>query len=145
MRALVGSPDWLARSALLWEAAYDVVDRAFADLPGVSVVSYESLVQQPVDRFAGLYRRLGLTWSGAAERRIREATSERPGAERGAMRWSGLSRTAFRPMGQATALSTFRERLTPEEIERARELTAAVAARILPRAARTAEHPSDHA
>jgi hypothetical protein len=34
MRALVGSPDWLARTCLLWEATYDVVDRAFPGDPG---------------------------------------------------------------------------------------------------------------
>jgi hypothetical protein len=145
MRALVGSPDWLARSALLWEATYDVVDRAFGNLPGVNLVSYESLVQQPVERFAELYKTLGLTWTDGAEQQIREATTERPGAERGAMRWSGLSRTAFRPMGRATALTTYRERLTAEEIDRVRELTATVAARVLPRVKRASEATRDSA
>jgi hypothetical protein len=35
-------------------------------------------------------------------------------------------------MGSATALSTYRNRLTPAEVERVRELTAGVAARVLP-------------
>jgi hypothetical protein len=135
MRGLVGSPDWLARSCLLWEATYDVVDRAFRSVPGVHLVSYESLVRDPMTRFADLYGSLGLTWSDGAAGRIRAATSEQPGAAQGAMRWSlrgGLSRTAYRPMGQGTALSTYRSRLTPEEIARVRELTATVAARVLP-------------
>ncbi len=135
MRSLVGSPDWLARSCLLWEAAYDVVDRSFRGLPGVHLVSYESLVQDPMTGFAEVYGSLGLTWSDGAEERVRTATTERPGAANGAMRWSlrgGLSRTAYRPMGRGTALSTYRSRLTPGEIERVRELTATVAARVLP-------------
>jgi hypothetical protein len=135
MRSLVGSPDWLARSCLLWEATYDVVDRAFRSIPGVHLVSYESLVQDPMKRFAEVYGDVGLTWSDRAADRIRAATTEQAGAAQGAMRWSlrgGLSRTAYRPMGQATALSTYRSRLTPEEIERVRVLTSSVAARVLP-------------
>jgi hypothetical protein len=134
MRALVGSPDWLARSALLWEIAYDVVDRSVCHLPGVRLVSYESLVDDPVRGFADLYAGLGLPWSESADRTIRAATEERPDAARGAMRWSlrgGLSRTAYRPMSRSTALSTYRERLTADEIARVREMTGHVAARIL--------------
>jgi hypothetical protein len=84
--------------------------------------------------FEDLYRRFGLTWSADAERRVREATTEKAGAEQGSHRWSlrgGLSRTAYRPMGSATALSTYRTRLTPAEVERVRELTGGVAARVL--------------
>ena len=136
MRALVGSDDWLARTCLLWEMTYDVVDRAFRPLPGVHVVAYEDLVRQPLEAFADLYGRFGLTWSEEAAGRVREATTERPGAEQGSHRWSlrgGLSRTAFRPMGASTALSTYRSRLTADEVERVRDLTADVAGRILPR------------
>jgi hypothetical protein len=140
MRALVGSPDWLARSCLLWEATYDVVDRAFRSVPGVHLVSYESLVQDPLGRFAEVYGDLGLTWSTRAAERVDAATADSEGATQGAMRWSlrgGLSRTAYRPMGRTTALSSYRARLTPEEIDRVRSLTADVAARVLPAAAGT--------
>ena len=135
LRDLEDSPDWLARSCLLWEAAYDVVDRAFRDLPGVHLVGYEQLVQDPQPAFADVYRRTGLTWSPRAAERVRAATTERPGAAQGAMRWSlrgGLSRTAYRPMSSGTALATYRDRLTPDEVARVRELTAEVAARVLP-------------
>jgi hypothetical protein len=100
----------------------------------VHLIGYEDLVQDPMTGFADLYQRFGLTWSADAERRIREATTEKAGAEQGSHRWSirgGLSRTAYRPMGQATALSTYRTRLTQAEVERVRELTAPVAARVL--------------
>jgi hypothetical protein len=138
MRSLIGSPDWLARTCLLWELTYDVVDRAFAPLHGVHVVSYERLVQQPMEGFADLYGRFGLTFSDEAASAVREATTEKAGAEQGSHRWSlrgGLSRTAYRPMGAATALSTYRSRLTEAEVDRVRELTADVAARILPKTA----------
>ena len=68
MRQLVGSPDWLARTCLLWEATYDVVDRAFRQLPGVHLLSYEGLVEAPLDGFADMYARVGLTWSPEAAR-----------------------------------------------------------------------------
>ena len=134
MRELVDSPDWLARTCLLWEATYAAVDRTLRHVPGVSLVGYESLVKDPQGGFADLYGRLGLTWSERAEQQVREATTEQAGAGRG-FHWSlrgGVSRTAYRPMGQNTALSTYRDRLTPEEIARVHELTAEVAARVLP-------------
>jgi hypothetical protein len=106
----------------------------------VHVVGYESLVQDPMTGFADLSERFGLTWSDAAAGRVREATTERAGAEQRKFSWSfrgGVSRTAYRPQGAATALSTYRNRLTPAEVERVRELTAEVAGRVLP-AVRTA-------
>ena len=97
---------------------------------------YGDLILSPMDGFSDLYGRFGLTWSDDAARRVREATTEKAGAEQGSHRWSlrgGLSRTAYRPMGASTALSTYRSRLTEAEVERVRELTAEVAARVLPR------------
>jgi hypothetical protein len=135
MRELVGSDDWLARTCLLWELTYDIVDRAFRPIPGVDVVSYESLVRRPTEGFADLYERFGLTWSDRAAERVRAATTGKNGADEGSHRWSlrgGLSRTAYRPMGAETALSTYRLRLSEDEVARVRELTADVAARILP-------------
>ena len=139
MRALIGSPDWLARTCLLWEMVYDVVDRAFRPLPGVHVRSYEALVRDPLGGFAELYERCDLTWSPRAERLVRESTTDRPGGDRASHRWSlrgGLNRTAFRPMGAAAALSPTRSGLSEEEAERVRRLTAAVMARLLPPAGR---------
>jgi len=136
MRSLIGSPDWLARTCLLWELTYDIVDRSFRELPGVHLVGYEDLVADPVPGFQRLYEQFGLTWSPEARARVEAATSGGSESATGSHRWSlrgGLSRTAYRPMSSETALSTFRSRLTPEEIERVRELTAPVAARVLPR------------
>lgn len=140
MRALVGSSDWLARTCLLWEATYDVVDRAFRQIPGVHVIGYENLVQDPMGGFADLYGRFGLTWSDQAAGRVREATTEKAGAEK-KFQWSlrgGISRTAYRPQGAATALSTYRTRLSADEVARVRELTADVAGRVLGNGLRSA-------
>lgn len=129
MRQLIGSPDWLARSCLLWEMTYAVVDRAFRPLPGVQVVQYEALVRSPLEGFQALYASLGLSWSERAGTLVRQATT---GSDRsnGAHVWSlagGLSRTAYRPMAPATALGSYQSRLTPAEIQRVRALTGEVA------------------
>lgn len=134
MRALVGSPDWLARSCLLWELAYDVVDRTVAPLPGARIMRYESLVQDPLSSFQALYADLGLTWSTSSRKRVEQATTG-AASSRTAHSWSlagGLSRTAYRPMDAGTALSSYQTRLTPAEIDRVRELTAVVAGRFYP-------------
>lgn len=134
MRASIGSPDWLSRSCLLWELAYDVVHRAFAPLPGVRIVRYEDLVRDPLNAFADLYAALGLTWSTAARQRVETATTG-TGTAKSAHSWSlagGLSRTAYRPMSRDAALASYQQRLTPEEVARVRELTAPVARQFYP-------------
>jgi len=132
MRSLVGSPDWLARTALLWRMTYEFFAAVRADRPGIQVRSYESLVADPLDAFADVYRDLGLTWTERVAGRVRDATTDHGRAEQ-AHTWSlrgGVSRTAFRPMDAATALGTFRDRLTDDEIARVRELTAGVLDRL---------------
>lgn len=134
MRDLIGSPDWLARSCLLWEAAHHVVLQTAAGRPGVQLVGYEDLVRDPLDRFEALYGSLGLTWSRDARRQVGRATTASGGGGGGAAHtWSwrgGLSRTAYRPMDATAALSSYGSRLTPEQIERVRELTAELSARL---------------
>ena len=144
MRSLIGSPDWLARSCLLWELAYAVVDRAIAPLPGARINRYEDLVQAPLTGYRQLYADLGLTWSPQSRRRVEQATSG-DASSRSAHSWSlvgGLSRTAYRPMAAGTALRSYQTRLTPAEIERVRELTAVVAARFYPSATEEARRDS---
>jgi len=99
MRALIGSPDWLARICLLWRAVSDVIDTSLRPLPGVHVVRYEDLVRSPLTRFRHLYGVLGLTWSDKVRARLLAATTGAAGTDR-SHAWSlrgGLSRTAYRP------------------------------------------------
>lgn len=133
MRALIGSPDWLARSCLLWEAAHDVVLRTVEGLSGVQVIRYEDLVRQPIPRFASLYASLGLTWTEDSRRQVQRATTASTGSAEAAHTWSlrgGLSRTAYRPMDASSALGSYAQRLTAVEIERVHELTAGVRERV---------------
>ncbi|GAA2370578.1 sulfotransferase domain-containing protein [Nonomuraea africana] len=119
LRALAGSDDRIATVCALWRVTRAILART----EGITVVSYEELAAAPLPGFRRLYEVAGLPWTPAAERRItRACTASRP-AERG-FAWSGLSRTAYRPMDSSHALHSYRERLTVEEIDRVRALTA---------------------
>lgn len=125
------------RAALLWAAAYEVADTAFRDLPGVRLVRYEDLADDPLAGFRSLYRHMGLIWTARAERTIRAATSadDRSAARGGrgdAFAWSlrgGASRTAFRPMDSAAAAKSAAGRLDAQSVARVRSVTDPVAVR----------------
>ena len=130
MRALADSPDTLAKAALLWRITYDSLAKLAERPPHrLSLRRYEDLATDPVPGFRELYGLCGLTWTGQVEQRVIAATTGRADTER-RFAWSlrgGLSRTAFRPMDSRAALQTYRDRLTPAEINRVRDLTADVA------------------
>ncbi|MFI6500424.1 sulfotransferase [Nonomuraea typhae] len=119
LRALVGSQDRLAKAAALWRVTRTILAKP---APGVRVVSYETLAADPLNGFRDLYGHTGLTWTPAAERRITRAclTGGSPGH---GFAWTGLSRTAFRPMDSRRALAGAARGLTTGEAARVRELT----------------------
>ncbi|MEU4330318.1 sulfotransferase family protein [Nonomuraea dietziae] len=119
LRALAGSQDRIAKVCALWRVTRSLLART----EGITVVSYEELARSPLQGFRRLYDVAGLRWTAAAERRITRACTARGEADRG-FAWSGLSRTAYRPMDSSQALSSYRERLTTDEIDRVRALTA---------------------
>lgn len=130
LRRLVGSQDELEKNAALWRITYDAIDglRKRADL---HVVRYEDLASEPEKAFGELYRTCELEWDSEAQQAIQAAT-QADGEPTKAMSWSlkgGLSRTAYQAMDSKSALSTFKDRLTPEEIARVTELTAEVKSR----------------
>jgi hypothetical protein len=116
-------------ASLLWRVIYGTVAGYRQEVPGLEVVRHEDLSADPVPAFRSLYGRLGLPFGPGAERAILAATSAGSGG--GAMRWSvsggGVSKTAARRLDSRANLQVWRERLTPEEVARIRELTADVA------------------
>ncbi|WP_268961131.1 sulfotransferase [Nonomuraea cypriaca] len=118
LRALVGSQDRVAKAAALWRITRTILART----PGILVIPYESLAADPLPAFERLYAYAGLRWTPAAERRIAKACSGGEGG--GAFRWSGLSRTAYRPMDSRLALRDAARGLSPDEAARVRALTA---------------------
>lgn len=113
LRRLVGSQDRIAKAAALWRFAREVLMSA----PGIRVVTYESLADDPVAGFRDLYGFAGLTWSDKAERRITRACTAGESAGPG-FSWAGLSKTGFRRMDSRLALRDARKGLSPEEVRR---------------------------
>jgi hypothetical protein len=121
--SLAGVADPIATTAGLWRVARTITARLAERHPGILVVSYEDLARDPLRGFRHLYEWCGLTWSARAERRITRACTASAAHERHAFAWSGLSRTAYRPMDSRQALSAGAARLSPKDIERVRRLT----------------------
>lgn len=122
LRSLAGSRDPIAGTALLWKTARRITDTIAGRTPGVRVARYEDLCAAPLDGFRDLYDWCGLPWTDRAARRIAAAcTSSRPPA-RSPFTWTGLSRTAFRPMDSRQALTS--ASLPHEDAIRVRALTA---------------------
>jgi hypothetical protein len=118
----IASQDPLAKAAALWNVARQVTDSVAARTPGIRVVSFERLASAPLDGFRDLYKWCGLPWTARAARRIATACTARQ-SRTGGFAWTGLSKTAFRPMDSREALDAYRQRLTPDEIARVETLT----------------------
>ncbi|MFG1947865.1 sulfotransferase [Nonomuraea sp. NPDC048826] len=119
LRALVGSQDRVAKAAALWRVTRTILSR----VPGILIASYDELAADPLPGFRALYGYAGLRWSRTAERRIVQACTAGH-SPAGGFAWSGVSRTAFRPMDSRLALCSGSRGLTDEEIARIGELTA---------------------
>lgn len=128
----LGDSDEVVKTAALWSAAYDAVDRLFRPLPKVRVVSYESLASRPVPAFTDLYETLGLTMTDRSRGKIKEATTTAARRPR-AFRWSGTSRTAFQPMDSAASLESYKRRLSSEQVAAVDEVTEDVRSRFYER------------
>jgi Sulfotransferase family len=141
--ARAGDGDGIGPASLLWRVIYATVAAYRQEIGGLEVVRHEDLSADPGPAFASLYDRLGLPFGPDAERTIlaattsgsgwpRASTSPRKASVGAAMRWSlsggGVSKTAARRLDSRANLQVWRERLTPEEVARIRELTADVAA-----------------
>ena len=122
--------DGVGPASLLWRVIYGTVAAYRQEIPGLEVVRHEDLSADPVPAFAGLYDRLGLPFGPEAERAIVQATTAGSGggAMRGSVSAGGVSKTAARRLDSRANLQVWRERLTPEEVARIRELTAETAA-----------------
>lgn len=117
---LTGSPDPIDGTAMLWKTAFQVVEAAAGRTEGIRVVRYEDLCAAPLDGFRDLYAWCGLPWTPRAARRITAAcTSAR--SRGAAFTWTGLSRTAYRPMDSRQALT--RSPLPPRAAARVVALT----------------------
>ena len=113
--------DIIGQASLLWAMVYRSVQLACQQIPSVNVVRHEDLSVDPVAGFRKLYGELGIEFSWAVERRVRESSSADNPAElaRGKVHSVKLDSRAN--------LHSWKRRLSPEEIARVRRLTEDVA------------------
>ena len=122
-RMAAGGHDLVEEAIVLWNALYGVVATLEDRHPEWHVLRYEDLAAAPVEGFARLYPDLGLRWDDEVARRTAAFSDERnvkevPAREKGTVRRDSRA-----------AMWTWAHRLTPEEVERVRAGTSAVAAR----------------
>ncbi|XVQ84973.1 sulfotransferase domain-containing protein [Microbispora siamensis] len=100
-----GDRDVVTGAAMVWKVARQVTDTVAPRTPGIRVVRYEDLCAAPLDGFRDLYDWCGLPWTGRAARRITAACTSSRSGSRPAFAWTGLSRTAYRPMDSRQVLT----------------------------------------
>ncbi|HEV2370717.1 MAG TPA: sulfotransferase domain-containing protein [Streptosporangiaceae bacterium] len=132
IRAAIASGDPVEQTAVLWRVTYAAMCEVVENIaPEIHVQRYEDLASDPVNAFSQVYQACGLTFSHEARQTIVAATTGGGTAEK-SHEWSlkgGVSRTAYRPMDSRSSLTSYRDRLSPEQIARVTELTAEVAKR----------------
>jgi len=128
-RMAAGGHDLVDEAIVLWNALYGVVATLEDRHPEWHVLRYEDLAAAPVEGFAALYPALGLRWDDGVAARVAAFSDEGnvrevPAGEKGTVRRNSRA-----------AMWTWLNRLTPQEIDRVRAGTAAVAARYYDEAA----------
>lgn len=122
-RGYRGEIDIVGEAIVMWNSIYEVVDTFRARRPEWAFVKYESLADDPIAGFRDLYRRLGLSWAEDVARKIKDMNSSQNPGEVPLWRRRAVKRDS------GAAKRTWRERLTPEEIERVRAGTRDIALR----------------
>ncbi len=121
MQAARTSTDTLARACLLWRMLYDVFHRVRQPRPEFIAVRHEDLSRDPQAGFGALYAQLGLPFSERVARQVEAASrAENP---------SEVSRQNIYnvKLDSRANLKNWQKRLTADEIQRVRDLTADVA------------------
>jgi hypothetical protein len=116
-----GEVDLVGEGIVMWNVLYGFVAKLRERRPEFLYVVYEDLAADPLPGFEELYSHLGLRWDPTVRERIAGfSDSSNPKDV------SARNRRAVKRDSQA-ASETWRQRLTPDEIERVTTQTAAVA------------------
>jgi hypothetical protein len=108
-------PAILDEAILLWNVLYGAAATLEERHPDWIFVRHEDVAAGPVERFRDLYSRLGLEWTPAVERLVRETSSaENPGEAR---RADSIRRAS------ASQVRAWTSQLSREETERVRSGT----------------------
>jgi hypothetical protein len=121
--ALASSHDLVDRVALLWRIIHAVVAEYENSFPEFVVLRQEDLSRAPVERFAGLYDRLGLRFTSVAREAVAASSSGDNPTE------TSIENPYVTQIDSWANLENWKQRLTGEEVWRIRRLTEEVAGR----------------
>ncbi|MBN1148834.1 MAG: sulfotransferase domain-containing protein [Anaerolineales bacterium] len=126
MEAAASAPqDIIGHAGLLWRMIYQVVSQYSDSLPQVRLVRHEDLSLDPIQGFGELYASLGLPFTKQARQAILESSGSDNPKELS-------SRAHATRLDSQANLRNWRRRLSTEEIERLRRITASVAEQYYP-------------
>jgi len=108
------------QAILLWNLIHHQILRFREEHPDWEFLRHEDLSREPVERFRALYDRFGLSWTDDVRRTVEEHSGV--GNPEETMDAASHKRDSLR------AMTAWKDRLTPEEIDRIRTGTEAVAA-----------------
>ena len=115
-------PGVVDQAGLLWVIVHTVIDRYRREHPEWAFARHEDLSTDPFAGFRTLFEHLGLPYTAGVERYIADTTGTANAAEAP----TGVTHELRRD--SSANVHTWRNRLDPDEIERVRARTAAVAA-----------------
>ena len=113
--------DVIGQGSLLWRLICHVSYQVQQRDPKLHVVLHEELSMQPLPRYEDLYAKLELPFTGKARKGILKATSAKNPQE------VSLDSIYSTNLDSAANLENWKQRLSPEEIARIRDLTQDVA------------------
>jgi hypothetical protein len=116
------SHDLVDRVALLWHVVYRTVADYRDRFAGFQIVRQEDLSREPVEGYRALYEALGLPLSRESETAIAEASSSANPKE------SSVERPHDTHLDSRATLTSWKRRLSDDEVARIRNVTAETAA-----------------
>lgn len=120
-RATAAPEDLVFQACLLWRIIYHVVAQYRQEFPEFQIVRHEDLSLQPLEAFERLYHALGVPFTKKVAQRVYKSTNPGNPTE------LPLESIYSVNLDSQANLKNWQKRLTPEEIERVRELTRDVA------------------
>ena len=116
-----GEVDLVGEGIVMWSALYGFVAKLRERRPEFVYVLYEDLAADPLGGFESLYEQVDLRWDGVVKQRIAGFSDSANPKDVSARNRRAIKRDSH------AASETWKQRLTPEEIERVTAETASVA------------------
>jgi Sulfotransferase family len=107
------------QAILLWNLIHHQILRFQQERPDWQFLRHEDLSREPVEEFRALYERLGLTWTDAVRVTVQEHSGVGNPEE--------TTDNASHKRDSLRAMTAWKDRLSPEEIDRIRTGTEAIA------------------